>query len=167
MTERTPPIGCADVRSSLAAFTADELPVSDSRRIQEHLDRCPPCEGFRRFESAFDAALERTVRSEAAPASLMARIHRALDAEDAGGSPSSSRVLARPWARWALAASLAVAVIVPAAMALRGGFIRLPLSAAGALRSAEGMLVCAECARNRIPIERQRGCRAHGHRHSR
>lgn len=155
--------GCAEVRVRLPAFASEQLPAPESHLVREHLEGCPSCEGFLRLENAFDAALDRALERSAAPASLVAQVRRALDAEESGGKAREG-VLARPWAKWALAASLAAVLIVPGAMALRSGFIRVPLAAAGVLRTMQGVLVCADCARAHLPIEQQRGCRKHGHR---
>lgn len=163
MKEKNAAMSCGEVRSLLSAFLADELSPAESRRVQEHLEGCAACAGFRRFEDAFDIAMKRSLRTGAAPASLVVKIHRALDEEDTGQAAPARRVMARPWAPWALAASLLVAILGPGILGVRTGVITLPVSAAGVILSTEGTLVCAECTRQGRPVSEQRGCRAHGH----
>jgi anti-sigma factor RsiW len=163
MTEQTTPIGCKEIRGLLPAFLADEISASESRQVQDHLDRCPLCRKFQSFEGAFDGALKRTLQPEAAPASLVVRVHRALDEEDAGHFVRLRRTLAQPWARWALAASILVALLGPGLIGVQTGYITLPISMAGVIQAELGTLVCAECQRGQRSLPQQRGCRAHGH----
>ena len=109
MNDKSSASGCSEIRSLLPAFLADELATGESCRVQEHLDGCPACAGFERFEGAFDGALKRALTTEAAPATLVVKVHRALDEEDAGNVVRLRRIIDRPWTPWALAASLLLA----------------------------------------------------------
>jgi hypothetical protein len=164
MTENSAAGRCGEIRALLSPFLADELSASESSRVQQHLDACPPCARFQRFEDAFSAAMERTVGATAAPASLVVKIHRALDEEDAGDVVRLRRAMERPWVRGAAAAAAVLLLVVgPGIVGLKTGILTLPVSVAGVILSSEGTLVCAECTRVGRPVSEQRGCRAHGH----
>jgi len=154
--------GCDRVRSMLAAFLADELPAGDSRQVQEHLDACPPCERFRRFECAFDGALRRSVGAVPAPASLILNLERAIDAEE---TSTRAPERARPsggWRQWALAAGIVVALLAPFSVGYELGLFA-PRGLQEETRVVRGTLVCSACEKMGVPIADQRGCRVHGH----
>ncbi|HXI04611.1 MAG TPA: zf-HC2 domain-containing protein [Candidatus Saccharimonadales bacterium] len=164
MKENKDAAECREMRGLLPAFLADEIGAAESLRLQEHLNACPSCERYSRLEGAFDGALKRGIRREAAPATLVLRVNRALDAEapqpGSASRPWGGRSL---WLQWAFAASVLVALVGGGFAGVRMGYFTMPVSMAGVSHSAEGTLVCAECMRLNRPIAQQRGCRAHGH----
>jgi len=164
MSEPKGPVVCAEVRALLPAFLADEIPSDQSLRVQEHLDSCPPCRRFHRFETAFDGALKRGMRREAAPPSLVLAVHERLAAEDAGRAGRLGGLLARPWVRWAAAAAAVLVLAIPTVLLVRRGVPPgPPLVSAEVERVERGILVCGGCELRSVPAERQRGCRAFGH----
>ncbi len=164
-TEGRNPITCSEIRSVLPAFLADEIPATESRRVQEHLDTCAPCRRFREFEAAFDEALKRGIREEKAPPSLVAGVRRALRAEAAGSREPLGGRLGGGARRWALAASILLALVAPSLVAVQTGIL-VPAgrTVAGVEKVLEGNLVCSACEKVGRSLGEQRGCRAHGHR---
>jgi anti-sigma factor (TIGR02949 family) len=157
-------ITCGEVRALLPAFLADEISASESRKVHVHLDGCPECRRFRGFEDAFDGMLKRTLRIEAAPPSLVVRVHQALRDQDAPARGRLREWATPGWRRWAMAAAILLAVLAPSTAAYRAGLIPPILSwSAETERSLQGTLVCAACERVGRPVEAQRGCRVHGH----
>jgi len=156
---------CGRIRSMLAAFLADELPAGDSRQVQEHLDACPPCERFRRFECAFDGALKRSVGAVPAPASLILKLQRSMDAESTSPASPARPERARQWGgwrQWALAAGIVVALLAPFSVGYEIGLFA-PRALQEQTRVVRGTLVCSACEKLGVPIADQRGCRVHGH----
>lgn len=163
-TEERNPITCTEIRSVLPAFLADEIPATESRRVQEHLDQCASCRRFREFETAFDEVLKRGIREEKAPPSLVAGVREALRAEAAVSRISPGARISPGVRRWALAASILVALLAPSLVAVQMGIL-VPATRAvpGVEKVLEGDLVCSACEKAGRSLGEQRGCRAHGH----
>jgi hypothetical protein len=162
--EERNPITCTEIRSLLPAFLADEIPATESRRVQEHLDQCASCRRFREFEAAFDEVLKRGIREETAPPSLVAGVREALRAEASASRNRSGARRSPGVRRWALAASILIALLAPSLVAVQIGVL-VPASraVAGVERVLEGNLVCSACEKVGRSLGEQRGCRAHGH----
>lgn len=153
---------CEQVRALLAAFLADELSPGDSRLVQDHLDACAPCVRFRRFEDAFDGALKRGLGAVAAPASLILKIQRSIDAEGESPRRPAPSFRASGWKQWALAAGIVVALLAPFSVGYELGLFA-PRAGHAESRVVRGILVCSACEKMGVPIADQRGCRVHGH----
>ena len=161
--DQGPSITCTEIRALLPAFLSDEIPLDQSGRIHAHLEVCASCTRYRRLESAFDETVRRSVKRKAAPPSLIVRIHEALNEEDRSASARLRRFMAPGWRRWAAAAALLAAVLLPGGLAYQAGILRLPGAPSEVEQVIRGTLVCGTCERKGIQTRDQRGCRAFGH----
>jgi anti-sigma factor (TIGR02949 family) len=64
---------CAEVIDHLYEFLDHELPDSDCRRIEQHLDECGPCLREHGLEEAVKALVKRSC-AEPAPEALRSRV---------------------------------------------------------------------------------------------
>jgi len=154
---------CEQVRAMLAAFMADEIPPGESRLVQEHLDACAPCAGFRRFEDAFDGALKRGLGASVAPASLILGVQRGIGEEDSSRRRSPFWFQAPALKQWALAAGIIIAMLAPFSLGYRLGLFVPEAASTEDVRVVRGTLVCSACEKMGVPLPNQRGCRLHGH----
>jgi len=161
---------CGEIRELLVAFLDDELPCDMSHGIHEHLERCEPCARLAKTESGFTIVLKaRLCRIEAPPAFADEMRRRLKDPESLTGgaradATSTRSGIPRLRIRYALAAVVIVtAVAVPTAEILRPGFYRGLTDSLTGVRSADGVLICIECERLGLPIDRQRHCHDAAH----
>jgi len=169
---------CNRTREMLAAFQDDELSCELSYSIQEHLNQCRGCRGFADLEKGFNDAMRSRLGRLEAPADLFDRSLRRLDLVDRlevgediehvipprGRHPA--RVAPDRFIRALYAAAavlIAGALLIPVAELYRFDVSRGLLHWAAGVEHARGVIVCVECARHGVPIDRQRECRAQGH----
>ena len=67
-------IDCRSAVDRLYGYLDRELTSSEYEAIQAHLDRCPPCAEFFRFEKGVLRLVGDTCRKTACPESLRARV---------------------------------------------------------------------------------------------
>src|SRR5262245_2016790 len=114
---------CRQIREVLVAFLDDELPRDMSLGIQEHIDLCEPCARMARAEQRFTQTLKTRLCRIEAPAEFTQSMRKrlrdpeSLAAPAVGDGGASRRSVLPRWGRWgyaAAAATLALAVLVPA-----------------------------------------------------
>ncbi|MGH7249247.1 MAG: anti-sigma factor family protein, partial [Pseudomonadota bacterium] len=97
-------MSCDEIRELLSAYIDGELDAARSLEVERHLEGCAACEAV----SARLRDLGEAVRTHApyyrAPASLRSRLRASV------GVPAKEKAPARAWGRWAMAASLVIAV---------------------------------------------------------
>ena len=76
--QESTPSPCAEIRRLVFEFLDDELGPPQSANVADHLERCPPCNGYFTFERTFLAVVQRRVPIDQAPAELRDRIRAAL-----------------------------------------------------------------------------------------
>ena len=155
---------CREVRAILSAFLADEIAVEDSRQVQSHLEGCAACRKFKEFELAFDATVQRSLAREAAPPSLILGVQRALDGGSAPVAGAMSFTGATVWKQLAMAAGIVFVMLAPITLGYQFGFFVPSMTGTIGEKVLTGTLICSTCERMGVPIEKQRGCRLHGHR---
>lgn len=162
---------CLEIQERLAAFLDDELPADASHDIQEHLESCKPCAELTRVEQAFTKAMRARIGRLQAPGSIMDRVREQLE-EESGAPESATEKPEQPgWfklryrrAGYGLAVAAAVTLlIVPFADRFVPTFLHEPASSSVSLERIAGVLVCLECDRSGLPLDRQRNCTEQAH----
>jgi anti-sigma factor RsiW len=109
---------CQSIDTLAMAFLDDELAGEERRELELHLLDCASCRGHVDGDRDELAMLRKALVAPPAPMLLKARIHKALDAEDA----ATVRTTRRRWSQWVLpgsammAAAAAIMVFLGASM---------------------------------------------------
>ena len=74
-------LDCREAVARLQDYLKHELTPELAAEIRAHLDDCPPCLGYARFERSFLQMLETHARRGGCPRELRARIERELRTE--------------------------------------------------------------------------------------
>ena len=156
---------CKEIRERLIFFLDGELALSETHRIESHLDACQECSTVAASEGNFRETLG-GMEYHRTPPGLETRIRSALDA----GKDRSRFAWGMAWllSRQVLGAAVAVlfvALVVVSRPGLReaGGTPEIFSTLEAATGSVKGELVCAGCAPMGVSIEDQRHCRKFGH----
>lgn len=162
---------CKEVLNRLVFFVDGELPLSETGKIQRHVEACQACGKRAGFEGWFRDTLGQ-LEYHQIPPGLDTRIQAALKEVD----DQSDRLRFRAW-KWASslvsrpALGTAVAGLLVAMFWLglpqglqNGAFgPGTSLALAGEAVHVKGHLVCAGCSAAGVPIEAQRHCKKYGH----
>lgn len=129
---------CTDIDRSMTAYVDGELPSSQRRAVDAHLEACAPCRERSRIEQAARALVRRHAATlvPPAPAGLQARCRAATPAAAMAASAAPSR-----W-RWRSSWSIAAAAVLVIAAAVT--FLRLS-GQSGPVVAAELALDHAKC----------------------
>jgi len=103
---------CTAVRERISAFLDGELSAERAEAVRGHLATCAQCAAWHAELAATDRLLDRAgaiAPADDFTAAVLARV-RARRAESAAAR--LRRAIARPWPRWAVAASLAAAIAI-------------------------------------------------------
>jgi len=105
------PMDCETFRGWICHFQADEIPASERREFESHLDGCADCARVLEVERGFLDALKDRLPRQAAPPGLETRVRAALHAE----APDPARLAwyRTPWFAATAAALLLLVILVP------------------------------------------------------
>jgi anti-sigma factor RsiW len=113
------------VRRQLAAYCHGELAPEAARRVADHLQKCPRCQG--EYEAIrLGAAFAQRLPRRAAPASLWRRIEARLDEAAASADPRPARVRMARASRWRPVAVLGGGLLLATAVAIGWRAVRQP-----------------------------------------
>lgn len=151
-------MNCNVFRQSIYHFQADELPDSERRALQDHLDACPKCAARLEVEESFLRGIKARLVRTPAPPGLETRIRAALQQQSVSVRGSSAWFRA-PWFAAAAASLLLALLLVP--------WTDSPFDAGQSTPvlqvEEEVTVVDQECDRAGLSYPQQRGCRNDRH----
>lgn len=156
-------MNCNEVRRQIVPYVDGELDEAGSRSMADHIAGCAGCTRRVAFERNFNRMLSEGIREVEVPRGVLTRVRRSLAAEASGGW-SLGRWLWHPLTAYATAATLMVALVLPAAFGNATGLAGWRTFLSASPTTVSGRLVCIECERARATAEEQRACRRFDHR---
>jgi anti-sigma factor RsiW len=106
---------CSDARRLIAAKLDGELDPAGETALAAHLESCAACAGHLVEQQAWRGVIRRHAPRHVAPEALRSRLARAIEDAERPADPAPRRHDGE-WRKWAIAASVAFAVIVSSSL---------------------------------------------------